>query len=180
MNEGAQRVPCDLEPSLHLFETALERPILMLDGGYVVVAHRIECPKKYAPIHLAKPAEARHLPTHSGAHDPLFVETVHADFEVFGMDMENALAELVHRTRDINELPHEMRGVEVQTEILIWDDVEHSPPVCRIVGKVVAPRPFVARENHGAVFDCYPDTLIAGEMDKVGPHSCEDVEVLVD
>ena len=65
----------------------------------------------------AEPAQARHLPADPEAHHAVLVEAVGPDLEVLAVHVEDAVAELVHGALDVDHLPDQVRGVEVEAEV---------------------------------------------------------------
>src|SRR5438552_18868968 len=87
--------------------------------------------------------------------------------------MEDAWREIADYPRVIDELPHKVRGVEVQAEVVVGDDLEHLAPDRRRVGKVAAARPLVSGKDHRAVLDRDLHSVVAREMHDRRPDPLE-------
>ncbi len=88
--------------------------------------------------------------------------------------------ELAHHALVIDHLQDEVRRIEVQTEIVIRDDLPHLAPDGRRAGQVVTARPFVIGEEHRAVLDGDLDAAFPGELDDRRPDPGIILQVLWD
>ena len=91
------------------------------------------------PAHLAEPGQARHLPPDAGRQHAVLVEPVAVDLDVLGVHVEDPVGELVDRALVVDQLPDEVRRVEVEAEVGVGDDLEHPPPDRRANARLLPP-----------------------------------------
>ena len=60
--------------------------------------------------------------------DAVVIKTFTVDMQILGMDMEDLAGELADDPFIIDHLQDEMRGIQVQSEIVIRDDLPHLAP----------------------------------------------------
>src|SRR5215211_5820927 len=173
-----QHVPCKQEAALDELLVALEATILMLDREHVVVADGVQGGDEATPLHLAEAGEPRHLPADPAGEGPVAVEPVAPHLEVLRMGVEDPVGIVVDGPLVVDHQPDEVRGVDVEPEVLRRDRGEHLVPDRRGPGEVVAARPFVVAEDHRAVLDCDLDPALTGVVDERGPDLPEALEVL--
>ena len=166
------------KPRCDELEVAFEVAVLVLDRDDPVVADRVERADETIPPNLAEPWEARHLPADAQRHHALLVQPVAVDLHVLGVDVEDARRELADRARVVDELPDEVRGVEVQTEVVVGDDLEQLAPQRRRVREVASARPLVGREDHRAVLDRDLHAVLARVAHEGRPDPLEVLEVV--
>src|SRR5579862_91168 len=148
-----QQIPRDQKPALHFFLSSFERAVFVLDAEHVIVAHFVQCRDEARPIDFAQSGQARNLPAHAEARDAALVKLLAVDAHVFGVHVKNARFEFVHRADAVDELPDQMRGVEIQSKICAGDKLEHAPPHVRADRQIIPAGPFVVRKNHRTIFD---------------------------
>ena len=102
------------------------------------------------------------------------------DPHVLGVQVEELVAKLVERPERIHALKHEMRGVVVEAERRRVDVGERPPPDGRRGHQVLAPRPFIAGEQHRAVLDPDPHAPLRGVPHERPPGLEEPRPVVVD
>ena len=136
MDVRRQHVACQLEAPLHQFVRALPLPVLVLDAAHVVVPGPVEGGEQPVPGNLTQSGEAGDLPADPGGEDAVLVQPVLVDLQVLGVEVVEAVAELIHRRLDVDHLPDEVRRVEVEPDRLS-ELLEHGAPHARRVGQVV-------------------------------------------
>ena len=94
--------------------------------------------------------------------------------------MHQPVAELAHRRQVVHLLPDEVRGVEVESEGQAGDVGIHPPPDGGGGGEVLPPGPFIAGEEHRAVFDADAHAPFFGLRDQGLPHLQEAGPVVID
>ena len=94
------------------------------------------------------------------------------------MHVEDALCKLIDRLHVVDLLPQEMGWVQVEAEALRRNLGEHPSPDGRRDRKILAPRPLIAGEKHGAVLYGNPHLLRFREAHELRPHRSELPEVL--
>jgi FHS family glucose/mannose:H+ symporter-like MFS transporter len=179
-DERSQVVAREKESALHQLERALELSVLVLDRNHPVVVDGVERGHEPVPAHLAKPGQARHLPSHPERQHAVLVEAVAVDLHVLGVDVEDPGGEVAHSARVVDELPDQVRGVEVQAEVFVRDDLEQLSPQRRRVGEVAAAGPLVVGEDHRAVLDGDLHAPLARKAHQRRPHALEVLEVAGD
>ena len=101
------------------------------------------------------------------AHDADLVQPVAVDALVLGVDVNQVRAELAQGPRAVDELPDQVRRVEVQPEPAAGEHGEKFAPHVRAHGHVLAARPLVVGEDHRAVLDADPHVgLLGGPQDR--------------
>ena len=94
--------------------------------------------------------------------------------------VDDALPEFVDRFDVVHELPDHMRGVVVQPEAGRGDLLEHAAPQGGRGRQVLAARPFVCAEVHGAVFDADGDATLLCMSNNGGPNLAKAFEIRLD
>src|SRR5256885_1711150 len=105
--------------------------------------------------------------------DAHFVETIPVYSRVFQVHAKNSGFEIAQRLDVVHLLPNEMRRIVVQAEIRAWNFIEHTPPESGARPEIFAARPFIAREQHGAILDGDADAVVFSEFDQVRPYGTE-------
>src|SRR5687768_1301598 len=122
MDVRRENVPCQVEPALDQLLRPLERPILMLDADDMIVAGRVQRRHEPVPTDLTQPRQPGNLPAETAAEDAVLVQHLPVDLQILGVDVEYPILELGDRPHLVDELPDQVRGVVVETKILVWDD----------------------------------------------------------
>ena len=113
-------------------------------------------------------------------HDADFIEPVSVEAHILGVNVEQLVGEIAHRLEIVHVLPDHVRGIVVEAEVIAGNVGEHAPPYLRRMGQVLAARPFVLREGHGAVLDADLDVAVLGKADKRRPDFEEAGPVVID
>jgi len=116
----------------------------------------------------------------AGSHDADLVETVVIDADILRMNVKHTVGEVTHRIDVIHLLPNHMRRIVIQTEMVAGNVVKHPPPDGRADRQIFAAGPFIAAEQHGAVFDADSDVLFLGILNQRPPSFQKPWPVLID
>src|SRR5436309_4086666 len=168
------------ESALDEVLVAFERAVFVFDRDRSAVTDAVQRRNEPVPADLAETRQPRDLPAHAGRHDAVLEQAVPVDLHVLGVDVMDPRPELPDRPLVVDELPHEVRRIEVQPEVVGVDDLEQPAPDRRGVGEVLAARPFVAREDHRAILDDDRHPVAPGEADEVRPDLLDLGEVVRD
>ena len=150
------------------------------DADVVLVADVGEDGEKLAPVHVAHAGELGGVVFAGVGEDADFVEAMAVEADVFGVDVEEAVFEFAHRVEVVHVLPDHVRGVIVEAEAGGAEVVEEATPEFGAGGDVFAAGPFVAAEEHGAVFDADANAVAFREFDEGLPDFEEARPVVVD
>ncbi len=85
--------------------------------------------------------------------NPHLLQTIAINTRILRVNMEHLVFELVDRRNGVDKRPDQVRGVVVHPETAAGDIVEESAPHLRANKEVLAARPLVLREEHGAILD---------------------------
>ena len=112
-------------------------------------------------------------------HDPDTIQPVAVQLRILEMHMVKAMAVVMDRLNRIHHLPDHMRRVVVESKVRRRYDLEHPVPDRRRCGEILAPRPFIHREVHGAVLDADADIVRFRKLYHRWPYPPESFHVLV-
>src|SRR5437667_7434827 len=113
-DQRSEHIPRDQESALDQVEVALKLAVLVLDRDDPVVPDRVQRADEPVPAHLAETGQPWHLPSDAGGQHAVLVELIPVDLHVLGVDVEDARSEIAERARVVDELPHQVRRVEVE------------------------------------------------------------------
>src|SRR6266540_7015883 len=85
------------------------------------------------------------------------------------MDMKDLAREFANDTLVIDHLQNEVRGIKVQTKIIIGNNLPHLAPNSRRTGEVIATGPFIVGEEHWTVFNGDLDAVLFRKLDNWRP-----------
>src|SRR5215213_9569745 len=173
-----QHVPREVKTALDEILRALECAVLMLDADDPIISGGVKRRDQTVPAHLAQPRQAWDFPTETAPEDAVLVEHLAVDLQILGMDMKDAVLELGDRAHLIDKLPDQMRGIVIEPEVLVWDDLEHAPPNRRRIGDVGAAGPRI-RPEHGAILDGDLHPTLARVVDDRRPDASEVLQILL-
>ena len=110
--------------------------VLVLDREHVVVADQAQGADEVAPERLAvpvadgpeRPRPPAELRVGLRVENPVEPDVVGLQTHVLRVDVIDGVAQHPQRLQHVDPLPDQMRRVEVQTEVLVGDDLEELPP----------------------------------------------------
>src|SRR5207253_10103060 len=129
-------------------EAALVGPVLDFDANGAGVAAIRQSGEELAPLHVAEAGELGVVPVE--AVDADVVQLVVINAFILGVDVDDLFSELADGPRGVDELPDQVRRVEIQADGA-REDFEERAPGGGADGEVLAAGPFVGAEKHGAV-----------------------------
>src|SRR5215211_3578098 len=127
-NVWRQHVAREVEAAFDQLFRALEGAVLVLDADDAIISGGVECRYEAIPAHLAQTGQAGDFPAEAAAEDAILVEHLAVDLQILGVNVEQAVPELGDWPHLVDELPDQVRGVVVEPEILVRDDLEHASP----------------------------------------------------
>ena len=66
----------------------------------------------------------------------------------------------------VHVLPDEMRGIEIETEMIAGYLIKTLRPYFRVSEEVLASGPLICRKTHGAILNPNPDVFLFRQLDK--------------
>src|SRR5262249_41657466 len=99
---------------LAILQRALVGPVLDLDAHRTRIPHIGQRCEEGTPLHLAQPRQLGHVPAQP--EDASLVQAIAVDALVLGVDVDDAAAELADGPGDVDELPDQVRRIEVQPQ----------------------------------------------------------------
>ena len=118
-----------------------------------------------------RPGQLRGMVFQGCGENAYLVQPIPVKTHILGVHMKKTVGEGSQRTQVVHLLPDHMRRIEIQPEPVAGNVLEHAAPDGRTVRKILAPRPFVLREKHGAVLDCNAHVVLLCKGHKRLPHS---------
>src|SRR6266566_2510265 len=110
-----------------------------------------------APIGLAEAWKA--MLSHAGMTETIRFQQLPIDESIFGVDVKDSRTELVDVGHGINELTHQMAGIPLDAEVLIFCGVEETFPHGGLREHVITHNRQVIG-SHRAVFESDTDALV--------------------
>ena len=108
------------------------------------------------------------------------IESIVIDARVLGVEMHDPLTEIAQAASGVDELKHQVRGIEIETEKATGNLAKHAVPDCRRDRQVLPPRPFIFGEKHRAILDADLHILLFSVANDIGPGGAEQRPVVVD
>src|ERR1035437_529489 len=99
-----QHIPCYPERLLPPFQRLAECVVLDLDAHWAVVANLVKRRHESGPVDVAQSRDARRVPLSWKGENAHFVQAVHVDAHVLGMEVEELMLELAERADGVHLL----------------------------------------------------------------------------
>ena len=93
------------------------------------------------------------------------------------MDVENFILELVDGLDVVDHLPHKVRGIIVDAQIVGGQNFEHLAPVGGGGHQVLSAGPLIGAEEHGAVLDADFHTVFFGFRNDRRPYFLDQLQI---